>query len=73
MLYGTSGCHLCEQAEAVLMPLVQQSVIIECVDVADDDDLLVRFGTLIPVLESSDGRYLQWPFDLRAVEAFLAV
>lgn len=55
------------------MPLVQQSVVIECIDVADDDDLLVRFGTLIPVLESSDGRCLQWPFDLRAVEAFLAV
>lgn len=72
MLYGTSACHLCEQAEAVLAPWVSAGVVIECVDIADDDALCMRYGTLIPVLQYQDGRCLYWPFDAQQVASFLS-
>jgi len=34
-LFGTLGCHLCEQAEAVVMPLVEHGLLVELLDVAD--------------------------------------
>jgi hypothetical protein len=68
ILYGTSGCHLCEQAEALLLPLlVAGAAEVELVDIGDDDTLMARFGVKIPVLGGTDagGRWLelQWPFD----------
>ena len=34
-LFGTLGCHLCELAEAILMPLVEHGLMVELVDIAD--------------------------------------
>ena len=36
-LFGTLGCHLCEVAEAVLMPFVEHGLLVELVDIADDE------------------------------------
>ncbi len=68
-LYGTSCCHLCEQAEEILR---EAGVEAEHVDIADDDALLEKYGTRIPVLRRADGAELGWPFDGGAVASFIA-
>ncbi|QXI26943.1 glutaredoxin family protein [Pseudomonas vanderleydeniana] len=71
-LFGTLGCHLCEVAEAVLMPLVEHGLLVELVDIADDESLFERYGLLIPVLRRVDtGAELGWPFDAEQVVAFV--
>jgi len=68
-LYGTSNCHLCEQAEVTLRGM---EIAAEHIDIADDDGLLVRYGTRIPVLRRADNDLeLSWPFDAAAVTRFL--
>jgi hypothetical protein len=75
-LYGTSACHLCEQAEALLMALpLSEPVQIEAVDISEDEALLVRYGLRIPVLQRErDGvlQELDWPFSSEQVLAFIA-
>ncbi len=64
-LYSTAGCHLCEQAYALLSTLIVPERI-HIVDVSDDDDLFHRYGTTIPVLSlpsSYGSSELGWPFD----------
>jgi len=69
VLYGTSCCHLCEQAEAVLG---EAGVVAEHIDIANDDMLLEKYGVRIPVLRRSDnGAELGWPFDVASVARFL--
>lgn len=61
-LCGTIGCHLCELAEQVLMPLAVAGCAIELLDIVDDDDLYARYQTKIPVLLNRVGGELCWPF-----------
>ncbi|KTC23049.1 glutaredoxin [Pseudomonas marginalis ICMP 9505] len=71
-LFGTLGCHLCEIAEAEIMPLVEHGLLVELVDIADPDDLTEAYGLRIPVLRRVDtGAELDWPFDTEQVVAFL--
>ncbi|WP_017905644.1 glutaredoxin family protein [Pseudomonas asplenii] len=71
-LFGTLGCHLCEVAEAVLMPLVEHGLLVELVDIADDESLFEVYGLRIPVLRRVDtGAELGWPFDAGQVVAFV--
>ncbi|WOJ95719.1 glutaredoxin family protein [Congregibacter brevis] len=79
ILYSTEGCHLCEEAEALLrvvkgtLPLLSWQV----VDIANDDALFQKYGWLIPVLslpkasETDALCELRWPFDGPALVAFL--
>lgn len=70
VLYGTSCCHLCEQAEAILH---EAGIDAEHIDIAEDDELLERYGTRIPVLRRADNSAeLGWPFDATLVMSFLA-
>lgn len=73
VLYETSHCHLCEQAEVVLTPFVAAGGCqVELLDIAEDEHLLARYGTSIPVLlHPATGRELCWPFDGKQVAAFL--
>lgn len=77
VLYGTSGCHLCEQAEALLVPVIQcagpaMSVILKQQDIAESEDLVARYGIRIPVLRNeTQGRELDWPFDQAQAFAFI--
>lgn len=61
-LYGTEGCHLCEDALALClaeMPAVEINVI----DIIDNEKLLELYRISIPVLERlSDQEQLFWPF-----------
>lgn len=69
-LYGTKHCHLCDEAEAILRRIGIEAVY---VDIADDDRLIEKYGTCIPVLQRVDtGAELGWPFDIAAVSHFLA-
>lgn len=71
-LLGTLGCHLCELAEEVLMPLVEHGLMVELVDVADSQALFEAYGLRIPVLRRVDtGAELGWPFDAEQVVRFV--
>ncbi len=72
-LYGTLGCHLCDQAFAMLYPLTQsEGWVVETVDVVDDKALFERYGVRIPVLANPrHGRELDWPFTLEQAHALV--
>ena len=71
-LFGTLGCHLCELAEEVLMPLVEHGLMVELDDIADSEALFETYGLSIPVLRRVDtGAELGWPFDAEQVVNFL--
>jgi len=71
-LFGTLGCHLCEVAEALLMPFVEHGLLVELVDIGEDEAMVERYGLRIPVLRRCDsGAELNWPFDADQVVAFL--
>ena len=71
-LFGTLGCHLCEIAEAEIIPLVEHRLLVELVDITDPEDLTDAYGLRIPVLRRVDtGAELDWPFDTEQVVAFL--
>lgn len=72
-LFGTLGCHLCEQAEALLMPFVERGLLVELVDIAEQPQWLEAYALLIPVLRRSDtGAELHWPFDEQQVVRLLS-
>ncbi len=73
ILYGTSACHLCEEAE-VIMSIILQNHDILCMkkDIVDDEYLLRQYALTIPVLKSvTTQTELNWPFTEDAVEAFI--
>ncbi|SEK86738.1 Glutaredoxin-like domain [Colwellia chukchiensis] len=62
-LYGSEGCHLCEQALALCLAVMPATALAE-VDILDDEQLLELYRISIPVLERlSDGKKLFWPFE----------
>lgn len=78
-LYGSEGCHLCEQALAICLTVLSteqlmQIDIIEQESVAHEKQTLVElYGVHIPVLEklaqdSSQNTKLFWPFTQAQVE-----
>ncbi len=70
LLYATSGCHLCEQAEALLQ---SAGALVETVEIADDEALLERYGVRIPVLRHREtGGELDWPFDAAVIQRWLS-
>ena len=71
LLYSTEGCHLCERAEALVRRRADR--VVHVVEIADDEALLERYGSRIPVLRRADtGQELDWPFDEAAIRALLA-
>jgi len=70
---GTVGCHLCEVAEQLIASSVDmQEYAIYQVDIADEDDLVERYGVKIPVLlDLESEEELEWPFDQSQLLEFL--
>lgn len=66
-LLTTLGCHLCEQAEAMVRQVFPRAELV-LVDIADRDDWIERYGERIPVLRCG-ARELDWPFSLLDVRA----
>ncbi len=68
-LYGTSACHLCDQAKGILE---EAGLAFVWVDIAADAALLERYGVRIPVVRHpAGGRELDWPFDRSSLVAFI--
>lgn len=72
-LLGTSGCHLCDEAENILMRLqAVQPLNYQNVDIADfDETLMLSFATSIPVLLTVNKR-LDWPFSVLDLQQLLS-
>lgn len=63
-LYGTSACHLCEQAAAMLIHLRNDyDLNLVEIDICDSESLLAEYSLTIPVLLREDTQEkLWWPF-----------
>ena len=71
-LLGTLGCHLCEQAEGVLMPFVERGLLVEVLDITERAQWMADYALRIPVLRRLDsGAELDWPFEAQQLAAFL--
>lgn len=72
ILYQRDYCHLCDMALAVMAEA--RAPDFDSVWVDDHPELEARYGTRLPVLlDSRDGRELDWPFDAAAVQRFLGL
>ncbi|WP_019530194.1 glutaredoxin family protein [Dasania marina] len=73
-LYGTLGCHLCEQAKALLIDsLPASSYTLEEPDISESAELMSLYVLRIPVLYRDDLQLeLDWPFDADILQAFMA-
>jgi hypothetical protein len=73
-LFTTVGCHLCEQAEALMAPRLQaQGFALVKIDIADSDPLVEKYGVRIPVIKRTDMvADLGWPFSEAQFMAYLA-
>lgn len=75
LLLGTEGCHLCEQAQAIIADCLAEhprSVDIVLVDIAEQYEWQADYALKIPVLlETESRRELCWPFDQNQAAAFL--
>lgn len=71
--YMTFGCHLCEQARAILMrDSIANLVAVETVDIASSPELVEAYGLRIPLLRRPDtGDELGWPFGESTLLDFL--
>lgn len=69
-LYGTLGCHLCEQAEATVRALMTSSVDLKHIDIADEESLVAQYGRRIPVLALGAQEH-DWPFDEHTLLAMI--
>jgi hypothetical protein len=74
VLYTTSGCHLCEQAEdMIIATLPPASYQLELVEISDSNDLIAAYGVRIPVLRRPDlGEEIGWPFQPDDIERLVS-
>ncbi|WP_163833998.1 glutaredoxin family protein [Spartinivicinus ruber] len=74
ILYTTAGCHLCDQALALLKPAAAHyNLTITLQEIADDPDLVDRYGVRIPViaLDNQSTGELGWPFTAEVLNQFV--
>ncbi len=71
ILYTTSGCHLCEQAEWILRNQLS-AIELQLQDIVESQDLMAQYGIRIPVvrLAGADAD-LGWPFSAEDVADYL--
>jgi hypothetical protein len=68
ILFGTEGCHLCEEAEQLL---VDAGIAHSSKDIMNHEEWHQQYGLLIPVLwHAKSRRQLNWPFDARQLQHF---
>jgi len=70
LMYTRNGCHLCDQAAALLD---RAGIAWRPVDIDRDARLEECYGLRVPVLRRPDsGRELDYPFDEAGVQEFLS-
>jgi len=71
LLFGTHGCHLCEEAAAILQ---EHAVSFQSKDIFDNQDWQEKYGLFIPVLcHTASDKQLNWPFAENSLRDFLAM
>jgi len=74
--YTTEGCHLCDEAKALLQQLLAQQperFQVEVIDIVESDVLVEQYGTRIPVvIREGVQQGLGWPFDYLELQCFAA-
>ncbi|MFZ3086619.1 MAG: glutaredoxin family protein [Methylotenera sp.] len=72
-LYSTTHCHLCEQAEALLISLtIQYDITWIPIEIADDNNLIEKYGIRIPVIKRIDNyTEIDWPFNKEEIIDFI--
>ncbi|PPD34459.1 MAG: thioredoxin family protein [Methylomonas sp.] len=69
ILFGTAGCHLCDEAEILLL---QAGVSFETRDIMDDEQAQQSYAIRIPVLlHLATGMEIGWPFDAQQLDDFI--
>lgn len=75
VIYGTAGCHLCDEAETQLIQVLElgpRPFEWQAVDIAYDDRLFEKYGLIIPVVvHPASGRELGWPFSKQDLQDFV--
>ena len=67
VLYGTLGCHLCDDALALGRATLPKGVSIKQIDIVEDENLMNAMATRIPVMKM--GNYeLNWPFEASDIQ-----
>ncbi len=75
ILYSTSHCHLCEQAETLLRDIsALEAIVWSNVEIADDSRLLQRYEVKIPVLKRLDTESeIAWPFTTQDILSLINI
>ncbi len=69
-LYHTEGCHLCEQALALLsVQLRSEQIILR--DIVEEHHLVEKYQFTIPVVANKNNQELGWPFDEQKLKEFI--
>ncbi len=69
-LLGTSGCHLCEEAELIMAGF--EKIEIELIDISEQEQWQEMYAIRIPVLyHANTESELGWPFGLQQVQEFI--
>lgn len=75
-LYGTEGCHLCEEAKDLIQQYRNRNAdrfSLKVIDIANDEALLNNYGIRIPVLKNLQNNLeLDWPFNAQQLNNFMA-
>jgi hypothetical protein len=73
-LYSTSYCHLCEQAETLLLKLtLEHDLMWQSVDITDNANLYELYELKIPVLKRVDtDTEICWPFNEDDIKLLLS-
>lgn len=75
ILLGTEGCHLCEEAEAILAALLAENngrFAIKMIDIAEQQQWQEKYACRIPLIYHPETESeLGWPFDKQMLQTFL--
>ena len=72
ILYGTEGCHLCDEAERLVRHVISSDIELQLVDIVDDDGLYEKYQFTIPVIANKlTSKSLNWPFSESDIETLL--
>ena len=73
IIYTGPNCHLCEQAKALLYPLMsERGLTLMEVDIHTDAELQRKYGIRIPVV-LANGQEKGWPFTAAQIGRLLDV
>ena len=72
LLFGTMGCHLCEEADVIVAACDKKNTVIENIDIAEYEQWQDKYAIHIPVLYHPETeKELGWPFTQMQVQTFI--